>query len=150
MPKVTSASFTEFAALAYLYFLHLVLRRDLQRTDTAGVSNEDITPLLGRRVAALRHQRGMSQQDLAEGCGLTIEGISRIERATREPRIGTLARLADGLGVTLAELVNLELPPKPPLRHRADADALASLLDDKPAQKVAFIARFAALYLDEG
>ncbi len=108
----------------------------------------DIAALLGRRVAGLRAERGLSQQELAERSGLTVEAVSRIERMTREPRISTVARLADGLGLSVADLLNFEGSPRHQ-NHRADVEALASLLDNKSEAKVAFIARFAKLLLDE-
>lgn len=110
--------------------------------------DEDITPELGRRIAALRQKRGMSQQDLAEASKLTVEAISRLERATREPRIGTLVRVAGGLGVTLPQLLETGTPVAAK-KHRADVERLAEFLDDKPTVKVRFITRFAKLYLDE-
>lgn len=110
---------------------------------------DDITPELGRRVAALRQKRGMSQHELAEASKLTVEAVSRIERATREPRIGTLSRLATGLGVSLPQLVDLGAPLPTSRRYRADVERVADFLDDKPAVKVKFIARFARMFIDE-
>lgn len=91
----------------------------------------------------------MSQQDLAEASKLTVEAISRIERATREPRIGTLVRVASGLGVTVGQLVEIAAALPPAKKHRADVERLADFLDDKPTAKVKFISRFAKMYLEE-
>ncbi len=113
------------------------------------MAEDDITPELGRRVAAIRQKRGMSQQELAEAAKLTVEAISRLERATREPRIGTLARVAEGLGVSLAHLVDLGSALPASRRYRVDVERLAELLDDKPTPQVKFIERFARMYLDE-
>jgi transcriptional regulator with XRE-family HTH domain len=110
--------------------------------------DNDIAIQLGRRVAALRGERGLSQQDLAERSGLTVEAVSRIERATREPRITTVGRIAAGLQVSMAELVDFEVQANQ-RRHRPDVEAIASLLDSTSEAKVAFIARFAKLLLDE-
>lgn len=59
-------------------------------------------------AANLRRQRmakGLSQEQLAERSGLHPTEISRLERATREPRLGTIARVARGLGVGAERLV---------------------------------------------
>ena len=53
-------------------------------------------------AANLRNQRkaaGLSQEQLASRSGLHPTEISRLERATREPRLGTIARLARALGI---------------------------------------------------
>lgn len=58
--------------------------------------------------ANLRRQRlanGLSQEQLAEKTGLHPSEVSRLERAAREPRLGTIVRLARGLGVSAAKLV---------------------------------------------
>jgi transcriptional regulator with XRE-family HTH domain len=54
----------------------------------------------------LRTEAGMSQQQLADRTGLHPTEISRLERAVREPRLGTIARLARGLGVGAERLVS--------------------------------------------
>lgn len=59
-------------------------------------------------AANLRRQRkaaGLSQEQLADRTGLHPTEISRLERATREPRLGTIARVARGLGVGAERLV---------------------------------------------
>jgi ribosome-binding protein aMBF1 (putative translation factor) len=53
-----------------------------------------------RRLAA-----GLSQQQLANRTGLHPTEISRLERAVREPRLGTMLRLAQGLGIGIETLV---------------------------------------------
>ncbi len=61
-----------------------------------------------RFAANLRRQRlakGLSQEQLAEKTGLHPSEVSRLERAVREPRLGTIARLARGLGVPAEKLV---------------------------------------------
>jgi transcriptional regulator with XRE-family HTH domain len=53
-------------------------------------------------AANLRRERkaaGLSQEQLASRSGLHATEISRLERATREPRLGTIARLARALGI---------------------------------------------------
>ena len=61
-----------------------------------------------RFAANLRRQRlanGLSQEQLAEKTGLHPSEVSRLERAVREPRLGTIAKLAHALGVSAAKLV---------------------------------------------
>ena len=59
-------------------------------------------------AANLRRHRAaakLSQEQLAERTGLHPTEISRLERAVREPRLGTIARLAHGLGIGAEQLV---------------------------------------------
>jgi transcriptional regulator with XRE-family HTH domain len=59
---------------------------------------------LGRAVQAIRAERGISQVQLAERTGLMQSWISHIEHGRRNPTWSNIGRLADGLGVTVAEL----------------------------------------------
>lgn len=57
--------------------------------------------LRGARIEA-----GISQEELSERCGLHSTEISRLERAAREPRLGTIVRLARGLDLAAADLLS--------------------------------------------
>ena len=59
---------------------------------------------LGKNVRELREQKKLTQEALAERSGLDPSYISGIERAVRNPSIVSLARLASGLGCTVAEV----------------------------------------------
>jgi transcriptional regulator with XRE-family HTH domain len=58
-----------------------------------------------RNLRRLRLAAGLSQEQLADRTGLHPTEISRLERAAREPRLGTIIRLASGLGVRIEKLV---------------------------------------------
>ena len=53
----------------------------------------------------LRRDAGLSQEQLADRTGLHPTEISRLERAVREPRLGTIVRLARGLDASVESLV---------------------------------------------
>jgi transcriptional regulator with XRE-family HTH domain len=60
-----------------------------------------------RFAANLRQARttaGISQEELADRCGLHRTEISLLERAGREPRLSTIVRLAGALGIAPATL----------------------------------------------
>ncbi len=59
---------------------------------------------VGLKIKELRERRGMTQSSLAEAAELTSDEVSRIERGVREPRFGTLERLAAALHVAASEL----------------------------------------------
>ena len=58
----------------------------------------------GRRLAEVRKSRGMTQQQLAEKLEISLVSVGYIETGKRWPRISTLHRIADALGVRIKEL----------------------------------------------
>lgn len=56
---------------------------------------------LGEEIRRLRMERGLSQQELAKRMGLPQSVIARLEGGGVEPRLSTLDRVAQALGVTL-------------------------------------------------
>lgn len=58
----------------------------------------------GNKVAALRQQRNLTQEQLADKTGLSIDTIGAIEQGRRWARLTTLHKLAKGLKISTAEL----------------------------------------------
>lgn len=56
---------------------------------------------LGEEVRRLRIARGLSQQELAKRMGLPQSVVARLEAGGVEPRLSTLDRVAQALGVEL-------------------------------------------------
>lgn len=59
----------------------------------------------GRRVKALREERDLSQEVLADRAGLHRTAISLIETAKRASTLDTVEKLARALGVPPADLM---------------------------------------------
>ena len=59
-----------------------------------------LTETAGDAIKRLRLQRGITQRELAEASGLHLKTIQRIERARMSPRLVTLEKIADPLGMT--------------------------------------------------
>jgi transcriptional regulator with XRE-family HTH domain len=53
----------------------------------------------------LRHESGLSQEELAEKCNLHDRYISFLERALRQPTITTIFKLAKALNITPSDLI---------------------------------------------
>lgn len=64
-------------------------------------------PTLGEAVRQLREKRGVTQERLAQEAGLTTGTVSLVERGRSNPAWGTVKAVADGLGVSMVELVEL-------------------------------------------
>ena len=58
-----------------------------------------------QRLAALRKQRGLTQQELADRVALHITQINRYEGGDSQPTLETLRRLALALSVSADELI---------------------------------------------
>jgi transcriptional regulator with XRE-family HTH domain len=61
----------------------------------------------GREIRRRRHAQGLTLDALAVGAGLTPGYIGSIEAGRRDPSIGSLVKLAAGLGAPLGELLGL-------------------------------------------
>jgi transcriptional regulator with XRE-family HTH domain len=61
---------------------------------------------LGANVRSIRHERGLTQEQLAHISGLSLSDVGRIERAERDPGVRVLVRLARGLDVPLTRLLD--------------------------------------------
>jgi transcriptional regulator with XRE-family HTH domain len=121
-------------------------RRERPADDTDAISQ--VRQRLGQRLRDLRVQEGLTQQDMGELTGFAFEGVGRIERGTQEPRFVTLYRFSRALRLTLAELLDFDRLPAP-TTHRADVEAVASLLDDKSPSKVAKVRALLELVFDD-
>jgi transcriptional regulator with XRE-family HTH domain len=60
---------------------------------------------LANRIKELRDQKGISQEELAHRAGLSRTGMGFLETGKRWPRLDTLMKVADGLNITLDELL---------------------------------------------
>jgi transcriptional regulator with XRE-family HTH domain len=60
---------------------------------------------VGERLKTLRIRRALTQEELAERAGLSKNAINRLEVDKAEPRMSTLRKLAQALGVDPSELV---------------------------------------------
>jgi transcriptional regulator with XRE-family HTH domain len=60
----------------------------------------------GQNVRAARAVSGLSQEALGDAAGLHMTEISRLERGIREPRLGTIVRIAKALKVPPGQLLD--------------------------------------------
>ena len=59
----------------------------------------------GATVRRLRLAAGLTQEQLGERCKMDLSAVSRLERGGRNPRLDTMVRLAEALGVPPAALL---------------------------------------------
>jgi transcriptional regulator with XRE-family HTH domain len=77
---------------------------------------------LGGRIQRLRAERGLTLQDLAGTAQVSVSMLSSVERGQKAPTIVTLARIAQGLTVPLADLVTAADETRIIVRRAADQD----------------------------
>ena len=68
----------------------------------------NIQLLLGNRIRQLRLAKGLSQEALAFQCSCYASHIGQIERGEGNPSLDTLCRIADGLDLTVSELLDFD------------------------------------------
>ena len=61
---------------------------------------------LGKRIAALRHEKGLKQDELAEKLAVSPQAVSKWENDQTCPDISLLPHLAEILGVSVDELLS--------------------------------------------
>jgi transcriptional regulator with XRE-family HTH domain len=63
---------------------------------------------IGSRVRELRRSKGFTLEVLAERSGVSRAMISKIERGEKNPTLVVAAKIAEGFGITLSQLVGIE------------------------------------------
>jgi transcriptional regulator with XRE-family HTH domain len=84
------------------------------------VTTPDYQQALGRKIAAERRRRGLSQPELARMIGRSVAWVSQVERGVRKvDRMSVLENVASALDVPLAELA-------------AEAPVVAAVIEEPP------------------
>jgi transcriptional regulator with XRE-family HTH domain len=74
---------------------------------------EDVIHGVGRRVAELRADQGLTQALFAERLGITTKHLQKIEAGELNMTIRSLVRLSDAFGVSPAELFSAPAARRP-------------------------------------
>ena len=90
---------------------------------------------IGKRIALLRKEKGLTQEELAEHMAVSPQAVSKWENDQTCPDISALPRLAKLLGITVDELLNgkEELPAVrvlPPAERKDPKDMLLRITVD--------------------
>jgi len=81
---------------------------------------------LGQRIASIRRERRLSQAELSEILKIDPTSLSRVETGRRTLSLKRLLRLGQVLGVSLSELVDVELPTPEVSRDPGEIALLAA------------------------
>ncbi len=83
-----------------------------------GLAEFDIDGQISARIRALRTERNLTLQGLAERAAVSRAMLSRIERGESSPTAHLLGKVCAGLGVTLSTLFAEAKPVPSPIRRR--------------------------------
>lgn len=73
-------------------------------------------PEVGATLQRMRLERGLTLEDLSRTAGVSKSMLSQIEREKANPTIAVAWRLANALGVSIAELLSAETPKDESIR----------------------------------
>jgi len=68
----------------------------------------DVATRFGTRLRELRVAAGLTQAELAEKAGISVNFISLVERGLKSPTLSTMERLAAALKVPIIELFRFD------------------------------------------
>ena len=113
--------YTEYALESYEYHASGFITKPVNRTKlreslqhlryrVPSITEETIrasyngSTLIGKRLEAVREERGMTRKEMAEKMDVSVQTVYRWESGDRIPDVVTLMRLSKLLGVTMDEL----------------------------------------------
>ena len=82
---------------------------------------------IGKFIAALRKDKGMTQEQLGEKLGVTNKTVSRWENGNYMPDVEMLSLLSKEFGVTINELITGELLDAKDFKKAADDNLVTAL-----------------------
>lgn len=92
---------------------------------------------IGEKIKYYRKQCGLTQKELGERLGVSASMIGQYENSTRNPKMETIQKIADVLGISAGSLV--ELPNhEEPYYLDDDAREMVEFLHNNPDYKVLF------------
>lgn len=108
---------------------------------------KELKRLFGLRVHSLRRRAGLTQDQLAEAIGKSLDTVSNIERGISSTRIETMDRIASVLGVSLAELFELDAPVSRDKETRKAIERLVRVVEGESAETIESLSKMAELAL---
>ena len=77
------------------------------------MANDNVKELFGQRVRQLRKATGVSQEAFAHQIDIDRSYFGSIERGERNVSLENICLIADGLGISPAELFRFDALPEP-------------------------------------
>ncbi len=71
---------------------------------------DNIRKAIGQRIKELRKEKGLTQEELGNICGLSYKFISDVERGKQNASVDSITSIAKGLNVQLSALFDFQEP----------------------------------------
>ena len=92
---------------------------------------------IGENIKSLRLKDKLSQKDLALIAGVTDKAVSTWEKGIKEPRMGTIQKIADHFGIRKSDLIEdnneITLSPRDERQIAEDLERMIADLDTQNA-----------------
>ncbi len=72
------------------------------------MDNSEYLIRLGKQIIKLRESKGMTQADLSRAVDKDSPSVNRLEKGKINPSITYLREIADGLGISLSQLLDFK------------------------------------------
>jgi transcriptional regulator with XRE-family HTH domain len=83
---------------------------------------------IGKSIQLWRKQRKMTQEDFADLVGISVHGISSIERGVNSPALKTIEKISKVLNVPISEFYRSELDKKDNVKKHELISAILGIL----------------------
>jgi transcriptional regulator with XRE-family HTH domain len=109
------------------------------------IQHDPIVQRFANRLREVRMSRGMTQADLAEKANVSTAYVGRLERGLAAAGIDLVARLADALGTTPADLLpSAETPDAVAVLREQNRHLFNALLETKDEAVLSLLAQLLA------
>jgi transcriptional regulator with XRE-family HTH domain len=85
----------------------------------------------GEQLRRLRQEQGLTLEDISRTSGLSIGGLSQLERGKGNPAFFTLFKIAHALDVPVARLLHVERTASPVVRRGEQRELSPHMIDDE-------------------
>ncbi len=65
------------------------------------MDEEQLYKLLGKRIKFLREKQGLTQEKLAEKCGISLDYLGKIEVNINKPGLKTIIKISNALKIPI-------------------------------------------------
>ena len=94
---------------------------------------------IGLKIKSIRKRTKITQEVLAERCGLSIEAISNIERGINYPHFETLVQIANILDCSLSDILDDDTRIFGNKKRIEDETALIADIKKLPDEKISML-----------
>ena len=83
------------------------------RNSSILIDMNDFYIILGKKIKEIRQKVGMTQEELAWKCGISLNFLGQIERGQKKPSIDTIKKIATALEISPSLLFDKIIYPSP-------------------------------------